>query len=252
MDTKKNCLLLCIVLMTALCWPASAQKSIRMDPDLKGNSTVLEAKRKAITTFPKYQFGPYAVVSAKAGWTITKGSSKFRFVLEDTNLESKTKSSFVLVANGKDTVKVNIVNKVLTSETSFGNLTTTNQINSNYVANILILGDSSEWQLKLFTEMGEQVAGNFKVDGVLTNGETNIQIRSIKEWDNGKTDLFKLILGYELILENQSLAAVQAPQMTTKRFVWIRDSLDENMKLVLATAAAVLMVRSDMMAADMH
>ncbi|MCX6309790.1 MAG: hypothetical protein NTY32_13510 [Bacteroidia bacterium] len=242
MDTKKNKLLLCILLMTALSLPVYGQKTIKMDPDLKGNSSPMEAKRKAITTFPKYHFGPYSVVSAKAGWTTTKGFSKFRFIIEDTNLESKTKSSFVLVGNGKDTVKVNSVNNVLTSASRLGNFTSTNQVNSNYVANILVTADSSEWQLKLFTEMGEQVAGSFTVDGVLTNGETNIQIRSVKEWDTGKTDLFKLILGYELVLDNQSLAAIQAPQMTTKRFVWIRASLDEHLKLVLATASAALMV----------
>jgi len=252
MDKKKNGLLLCILLMTAFCLPTSGQKIIKMDPDLKGNSSAMEAKRKAITTFPKYQFGPYAVVSAKAGWTMTKGSSKSLFIIEDTNLESKTKSSFVLVGNGKDTVKVNSVNKVLTSETSVGHYTATNQINSTFIADILVTADSSEWQLKLFTEMGEQVGGSFNVDGVLTNGETNIQIRSVKEWETGKSDLFKLILGYELVLDNQSLAAVQAPQMTTKRFVYIRESLDDKLKLVLATASALLMVRSDMMAADIH
>jgi len=40
--------------------------------------------------------------------------------------------------------------------------------------------------------------------------------------------------------------------MTTKRFVYIRESLDDKLKLVLATASALLMVRSDMMAADIH
>jgi hypothetical protein len=252
MNTKNNGLLLCILLMTAFCLPVSGQKIIKMDPDLKANSSAMEAKRKAITTFPKYQFGPYAVVSAKAGWTFTKGSSKSLFIFEDANLESKTKSSFVLVGNGKDTVKVNSVNKVLTSESSVGNFTTSNQINSNYIADILVTADSSEWQLKLYTQMGEQVGGSFNMEGVLTNGETTIQIRSVKEWDTGKSDLFKLILGYELVLDNQSLAAVQAPQMTTKRFVYIRESLDEHLKLVLATASAILMVRSDMMTADLH
>ena len=35
MDNKKNGLLLCILLMTALCLPISGQKIIKMDPDLK-------------------------------------------------------------------------------------------------------------------------------------------------------------------------------------------------------------------------
>ena len=92
-------LICCMFLLLVGLMPVSGQNTIKMDPDLKSNSTALEAKRKAITTFPKYQFGPYAIVSAKAGWTITKGSTKMRFILEDTNSESKTKSSFVLVCN---------------------------------------------------------------------------------------------------------------------------------------------------------
>jgi hypothetical protein len=240
----------CMLLFLAGFMPVLGQNTIKMDPDLKSNSTALEAKRKAITTFPKYQFGPYAIVSAKAGWTITKGSTKMRFILEDTNSESKTKSSFVLVGNN-DTVKVNSVNKVLTSETALGRLSSTNQINSMFMAEILVLADSSSWQLKLQTEMGPQVAGMFHTEGELTNGDLKIQIIPIKEWETGKTDLFKMILGYELVLNNQSVAAVQSPQMTTKRTVWIRESLDEHLKLALATASAILMVRSDMVQADL-
>lgn len=252
MDTKKIDLLLCILLMTTLSLPIFGQKVLKMDPDLKENSTVMPAKRKFITTFPKYQFGPYVVVSAKTGWTITKGSSKMLFDVEDATMDSKTKSSFVLVGNGKDTVYVNIVKNVLQNETSFGNATSINQINSNTVVNILLTADSSEWQLKLHVVMGPQVTGQFDVDGVLTNGESAIQICPVKEWDTGKTDLFRMILGYELVLDHQTLAAVQAPQMTTKRIVWIRDSLNDRLKLVLATASAYLMIRSDMMAGDIH
>jgi len=243
-------LICCMFLLLVGLMPVSGQNTIKMDPDLKSNSTALEAKRKAITTFPKYQFGPYAIVSAKAGWTITKGSTKMRFILEDTNSESKTKSSFVLVGNN-DTVKVNMVNKVLTSETALGRLSTTNQINSMFMAEILVLADSSSWQLKLQTEMGPQIAGSFHTEGELTNGDLKIQIYPIKEWESGKTDLFKMILGYELVLNNQSVAAVQSPQMTTKRSVWIRESLDEHLKLALATASAILMVRSDLIQADL-
>jgi hypothetical protein len=257
MDTKKNRLLLCIVLMSALCLPVSGQKTINMDPDLKGNSTPMEATRKAITTFPKYQFGPYVVVSAKAGWTIGKSSSKFRIFVEDTNTESKTKSSFVMVGNEKDTVKVNTVNNIMQSESGISTLTmgtfsTINQVNGNYVAHILLMNDSSEWQLDLHTEMGPKVSGGFNAEGILTNGKVDIQIHPIRIWDTGKTNLLGSILGFELILDNKSLAAVQAPQMSTKRTVWIRESLDENLKLALAAASAVLMVRSDMVAADIH
>ena len=242
--------LCCMLLMLAGILPVSGQNTIKMDPDLKSNSTPLEAKRKAITTFPKYQFGPYAIVSAKAGLTFGKGSSKMRFILEDTNSEAKTKSSFVLVGNN-DTVKVNTVNKVMSSETAVGNLTAINQVNSLYMAEILVLADSSSWQLKLQTEMGPQIVGMFKTEGELTNGDLKIHIYPIKEWDTGKTDLFKMILGYELVLNEQSVAAVQSPQMTTKRTVWIRESLDGKLKLALAAASAILMVRSDMVQADL-
>jgi hypothetical protein len=240
----------CMLLMLACILPATGQNTIKMDPDLKSNSMAFEAKRKAITTFPKYQFGPYAIVTAKAGWTIGKSSSKMRFILEDTNSESKTKSSFVLVGNN-DTVKANMVNKVLSSETALGRLSTTNQINSSFMAEIVVLADSSSWQLKLQTEMGPQITGMFHTEGELTNGELKIHIYPIKEWDSGKTDLFKMILGYELVLNDQSVAAVQSPQMTTKRTVWIRESLDEHLKMVLATASAIMMVRSDMIQADL-
>lgn len=43
------------------------QKIMRLDNELKANSKPMEDKRKGISSVGKYQFGPYRIVSGKAG-----------------------------------------------------------------------------------------------------------------------------------------------------------------------------------------
>jgi hypothetical protein len=56
----------------------------------------------------------------------------------------------------------------------------------------------------------------------------------------------KVICGYEFILDGRAIAAVQSSIDTfQKKYVWLRDDLDDTMKSFLAAAAASLMVHTD-------
>ena len=223
------------------------QKIMKLDDDLKANSEPMEAKLKGISRIGKYEFGPYKVVSGKAGWGTTKWrEDKFN---SETYSESKSKLSFVFTVNGKDTILVNTTTntKFNESESNFlgGDMTTLNKSIDNYLALISPSYDTTGWKMVLVSSIGAEVVGKFKAEGILTNGITNIQIREIKQWEDGKNTTFKMICGYGFFLDNNEIAAVQSNfDLSPKKFVWLHQNLDEQMKSILAAASAALMVHT--------
>lgn len=237
---KKLSTIIIIILGMVYLSNAYGQKIMKLDIELKANSKPMEATRKGISSVGKYEFGPYKIISGKAGWTTAKSNKKiFSF---ETQSESKKKSSFVFVANDKDTILVNTSTNAKFSETELGNMSWLNNRNENYVAVLNPAADTAAWRMILVSNSGEEIKGNFQAEGILTNGVTNIQIREIKQWEDGKTPTFQMICGYEFIMENKSIAAVQSYQ---KKFVWLLQDLDERMKSLLAAASASLMVHTD-------
>jgi hypothetical protein len=237
-------LTVCIQLILIFSLSASAQKMIMLDKGLKANSQPMEAKRKGFTTLGKYEFGPYKIVSGKAGWTTSKSSK--RFLSFETETESKKKSSFVFVGNDKDSVQVNTATNTKAKETFVGNWSNLNQSSDNYIILITPLNDTSEWKMIVVYKSGSEVEGNFKSDGSLTDGTANIEIRAVKQWADGGTATFKMIIGYEFYLQDQAIAAVQASIDTMKKkYVWLDQNLSEQMKLVLAAASASLLLHVD-------
>jgi len=54
-----------------------------------------------------------------------------------------------------------------------------------------------------------------------------------------------MICGYGFFIDNKEIAAVQSNfDLTPKKFVWLHQNLNENMKSILAAASAALMVHS--------
>jgi hypothetical protein len=242
---KKLITILIIVLMMLIVSSTiSGQKIMKLDDDLKANSEPIEAKLKGISAVGKYEFSPYRIISGKAGWGTSK-SSKDKFNSE-TYTESKSKSSFVFTVNDKDTILVNTTTSTKFNEGEskflFGDMTTLNKSIDNYVALISPLYDTTAWKMILVTKMGAEVEGKSKAEGILSNGLISVQIRAIKQWDDGKTAPFKMICGYAFILDNKEIAAVQSNDLSAKKYVWLHKDLDGQMKSILAAASASIMI----------
>ena len=220
------------------------QKIMKLDNELKANSSPMEAKRKGMSSVGKYEFGPYRIVSGKAGWTATTSNKKF--LSFETKSESKKKSSFVFVANSKDTIQVNTSTNTKVSETEVADWSFLNQSKDNYIAIISPRADTAIWKMVIVFLSGEAVEGNYQAKGTLSDGVTNIQIREVKQWEDGKVPVMKVICGYVFYLDDKPIAAVQSSiDSFQKKFVWLHQNLDEKMKQVLAAASASLMVHTD-------
>ena len=237
-------LIIGLILISATVVNSYGQKIMRLENELKSNSSPMEAKRKAFGTVGKYQFGPYRIVSGKTGWTSTRSSTGF--FGSETKSESKKKSSFLFVANDRDSVQVSTSTNTKTSETEKGDFSILNVSSDNYMASFSLKGDTADWKMIIVAKRGAIVRNNFSAEGILTNGVKTIHIREVREWEDGKVPFLKLILGYEFFIDQHSIAAVQSsPDGFQKKYVWLHQNLDEKMKVLLAAASASVMLYTE-------
>lgn len=227
----------------------AGQKFMKIDNELKSGSSPMAATRKGFSSVGRYEFGDYRIVSGKSGWTVSKSTKKF--LSWQSKSESKTRSSFVFVAANRDTVHVNLSFNTRMTETEFAQFKILNQSNDNFMAVISPDADTTDWNMFITASSGVRVPGNFQAEGVLTDGSRYIMIREVKTLENGRNALLNSICGYEFVAGNVVLAAVQAGTDTfLKKYVWIGNNTDDNLKSVIGAAAASLLVYTEYMSTE--
>lgn len=256
MKSMVKILLLLLVTSGIFAPSASAQTYIRIDEGLKLNSQVMRAKRKGISAIGKYEFGGYKVVSGKAGWT--KSSQKSPLFSDNSSRKSSSNSSFVMVRDGADTVVANlrVAENVEIDGGSWLIRVLTNWNDAEvkhgegvFETSFFFSSDSLSWNMVAIYPLMVEVDGMYQMDehsyfrGVLSDEQNLIEISEITEREDGKNSLLNPFLGYEFREGSKSLAAVQVLP-GNKWYVWIRENLDPQLKFVLASAAAAMLVNT--------
>ena len=259
----RTCLLRISILlfMLTIANNIQAQKDIIINDSLAVNSEKLKVKMgtQGLGKIWKFQFGNYAVISSKAGWTTA--STKGNFFNTKTESKSTKKFSFLMTNKINDTARVNAANNIETQSSSswlhefeiFSNIDFESdkllQATQNFSAYITINGDTSEiWALLMNIIGGSNTQGSY--DALLTNGERKIFVTPASSNKNGSDTRSYPALGYEFIENGQSLSALQyyggGMMGLNKNIVWIHNSLDEKVKLILAAAStAILQTKAD-------
>lgn len=238
---------------------AVAQSNIYLEGPFEEASTKMQVRRKGLSTIGKYEFGPYKIISGKAGWTTEK--SKTGFISGDTRIESSSKSSFLFTGPQSDTITANIAFSSITQINEnygfvFRILTkwSLQEITENevYMATFSSLMDTVIWTLVIAYPVEDEIVFNAditedmisKFKGEIANPQSTIDIIPEYRWENGKpATVLKPVEGYKFVLMGETVAAVQTYPIN-KRFVWLRNDLSENLKFILAAAATTLLVRS--------
>lgn len=233
-----------------------AQRYIRTDTELKANSDAWQVSRKGISAIGKYQFGPYKVVSGRAGWA--KENFKRGIFSDDVKISFEQKKSFVFVSNETDTIKVNSSLSVLSEMTDKNPLVfrklfgwhdyEVKQSKETFMASFDIKNDSTVWSLVLVYPVPMQDEFDMSIwdnktefYGILTNGLINIEIKRVLEQENGKTSILNPIFGYEFFMDGRSIAALQDFPIH-RMLVWVRNDLDENHKSIIAACVSSILI----------
>jgi hypothetical protein len=231
----------------------TAQKMMLLNDNLKANSEPLPVKTRGGSML-KFDFGIYKTVSAKAGLTKTSSNSKLFSSVEKS--ESKQKSSVVITGNEQDTATINISLNLQSEEVrqmviSFSKDRVAwereedpSKIKQtrNLVALITTNRDTTTWNFIYVAMVSTESAAENKSISFVTDGNKRFDIKKVTVWDNGKSPTLYSVVGFEYSLDGEVVAAAQNPMDTfQKKFVWLKNDMDEYIKLILAAATTVLL-----------
>lgn len=229
-----------------------SQKMMMLGDSLKANSQPTPVKTKGGWVM-KYEFGAYKTISAKAGIMHTKSSSKLFSSMEKS--ESKQKASIVIENSMADTAAISISVNATSEEVrenviaiSKGRVALEKEddpskykMASNLVAIITTSGDTITWNFAYVTLVNSDNPKENRSGGMISDGNRKIEIKNITVWDNGKSPTFYSVIGYEFYVDGAAVAAMQhSPDTFQKKLVWMKNGLDENLKLIIAAAMNVL------------
>jgi hypothetical protein len=248
---KQKVISLAVLLFMLNFFPRDAlsQKVMKLNDSLKTNSEPLSVKTRG-GSMMKFDFGVYKTVSAKSGWTTTKSKSKLFSSVERS--ESRQKSSVVITGNEPDTATINISLNIQSEEVRQMVLSFSKdrvawerdedpskiKQTKNLVALITTNRDTAVWN---FIYVSWESANGNETLAFVTDGNKRFDIKKVTVWDNGKSPALYSVVGFEFYADSVAVAAVQNPMDTfQKKFVWLKNDLDEYMKLILATASSVL------------
>lgn len=240
------------VILNFLSPEASSQKLMKLNDTLKKTTDPLSVKMRG-GSIMKFDFGVYKTISAKAGWTTTKSKTKLFSSVERS--ESKQKSSIVMTANETDTATINISLNIQSEEVrqmvinfskdrvAWEREEDPSKINQtrNLVALITTNRDTATWNFIYVSRESTEGRDQHESFAFITDGKTRFDIKKITVWDNGKAPTLYSVVGFEFYADGVAVAAVQNPMDTfQKKFVWLKNDLDEYIKLILAAASTVL------------
>ena len=215
----------------------------------------------------KYLFGEFAVISTKnkdnnirnveSRDTIDSSQeltlSRYK---EEIWGQTEEHQNFVFLGNQTDSILVNMTtlfnfNSSLYSENQANSREEMNIIknsNERFVAFLTPTDGMPSWVVEMDTQLGKEVnaPGGILCSGQMTDGSVKIEIQSVREWSNGKSSMLFPILGFKFIKDGTCLAAVQSSRNAgSKKYVWIQNDLQKELRLILASAATTLMAMVD-------
>jgi hypothetical protein len=227
-------------------------QNIVVSENLAAGSELMKVKMGAqgFGKIAKWKFGEYAVVASKAGWVKTTSKSN----LFNTKTESKTtqKFSFTMCNQAGDSALVNAAKNIEIKAAQgfelFPNFYVgENELkldSKNFTASITINRDTTDtWVLLMNSEWNSESenTGN----AMLTNGVRKFLIFSASSKTNGTDKRNFPAQGYELIENEIAVLALQyyggGAMGFNKNIVWIDNTQDSKMKLMLAAAATAIM-----------
>lgn len=256
MKSNFSIALMIICLQLAFTKSSLAQKTIKIDAQLKAKSQPMMVKRKGFVNVGRYEFGVYKVISGKTGGQTTR--TKSPLFGDNTSINSSVNKSFIFINGTSDTTVANIHIKE-NIKTYDGNWFSRTFLNSNdlqiekgqgiFETAFEFSADTTSWKLSVIYPLAIEQNGNVYLDnntnfkGVLTDTKTVIEIKEVSVNEDGKIAMFSPVLGYEFWLDSKSLAAVQVSPIN-KSIVWISDDLDNRLKFILASGVAALLIKT--------
>ncbi|GAB3220195.1 hypothetical protein J0A67_05510 [Algoriphagus aestuariicola] len=236
-----------------------AQGLMAVSDNLLSHGTAYPVTWKGMSTFPKFQFHTFQVVSGKTGWTKSKYNSKLFSRLETINTSQN--GSYVIASQAGDSAVVNFTRNFdyqgleargFVIEGPHGNWTIGSEqevldTDDNYVALIETSPTESVWRLVVTQKNGAENDADFY--GWMTDGNRRIDIKAVYNYQKpGKKSMVDLMMGgdawhkgFELFENAKSIGAVQLGPNKKQLVIWLSDEIDSFTEFLVAAATVGLL-----------
>jgi hypothetical protein len=184
----------------------------------------------------KLSFGPYQSEKVKRGWTF---SYDIPFLV---NFQAaKEKLQFQLKA-GEHQADVFCLGKATQQDLPMlGDVFRVSLKDTDVFSGVIVTDDSTQpWHFLVQKNYNKLPAHNFA--GTIQHENTHIDIREIQHTGQG-TKTWGEPLGYEFLMKNEVVGAVE---VLNKGKIILKNTASEEIKLVLASTSAALLVRSNL------
>jgi hypothetical protein len=230
---------------------ASACKAPQMlvNPDLKGISPAFAVKgRNGLLVDQKISFGHYTTNEVKRGWIKTH-QSNFFFI---NNQNGEQSIHFTLTDSLGNLYTANCAGNLKKEQTDLGFflghnnnpiigelMKITEEYEETYAATIAA-DTQTVWNMLVANRHVVRYKGKYK--GLLYSQNQTIEINPIRNVE-GSSIPFPDVIGFEFVLDGKAIGAVE---VLNKGRVWISPNINNQLKGIIATASAALLLQTDL------
>ena len=212
-----------------------------MSPELKNQTSVYDVKGRNGFFKRVITYGDYYTSKVKRGWT-----HSYNIPFFVTYKGAKQKLSFTQMDSTGLAADVFCVGKFKQKEFSlFEDLITVElDRHSNFTGSIFPKTEATadHWDFYLYNPDGGFIDNN--TYGVAENVDgTKIQIKGVRQIEQQSQVFDVEVYGYEFFLEGNSIGAVSTINNVR---VWMKNNIDNDMKLIVASLSSALMVRDNL------
>jgi len=214
--------------------------NIIVSDNLKTNTTVMDAKgRQGLQFNQVITFGDYSTSKVKRGWTAGYDVSfvtRFKGAKEKLNFIQFTpeKRAYVLAVGKFKSTELELLNGFLSYAFQY----------ENYFAGSIIPSETPNdiWEFIIHNPEGG-TSGDFECGLAKDKNGNEIRIRGVRKIEK-QTNWVKLDnFGFEFIYKDQAIGAVST---INNGRVWIKNDINDDLKLVLSSMSSSLLVRHSM------
>ena len=213
--------------------------SIIVSENLKSNTTVMDAKGRQGWQFNQViTYGEYTTSKIKKGWT---SGYDYEFIARFRSAEQKLKFNQFSSLNKAE---VFAVGKFKTTELDLldGFLSYPFEYENYFAGTVILTNNNKVWDFIIHDPEGGTV-GSFDCGIAKNQNQDEIIIRGVRKVE-GQLNWIKLDnFGFEFIMNGQSIGAVST---INNGRVWMKNNIDEDIKLVISSISTSLLVREEL------
>lgn len=224
--------------MLAIVFFACTTPQMALAPSLENNSESMDVKGKQGLQFKRsLHFGDYSTSKVKQGW-IT--GYDIPFILHFQGMQEKI--SFKQYGNEGQVADVFAAGKFKSTELPLVSEHFNILLNEkNYFAGNVVLEQGRQvWEFLLYNPDGKFLRNNGA--GYIKSKTANIDVKGVSHLANGN-NLSVQFVGYEFVHDGEIVGAVET---INKGKVWLKNDLDDDLKLVLASLSSCLLLRTNL------